>query len=139
MTDTVFDLARSTTQDFSFNDSVLQAHQIAMDCRDCEEVLDRGLRAYKWLMTCDETRQAADACGLIDYRGELYEEVTGLFRQWMDSARHTQEWIRRLEQVRYAPANLPKFLDAIESVIATIEDREWLVRSSTAFHTLAEE
>lgn len=139
MTDTVFDLARTTTQDFTFTDPVLQDHAIAMECRDCEEMLDRGMRAYKWLMTCDETRQAADARGLMEYRGELYEEVTNLFRQWLVSARHAEQWIRQLEQRSYAPANLPQFQAASESVVTTIEDREWLTRSSAAFHAMAGE
>ena len=139
MTDTVFDLARTTTQDFAFTDSVLQDHAIALECRDCEEMLERGLRAYKWLMTCDESRQAADARGLLDYRGELYEEVTNLFRQWLESARQAERWILRLEQQCYTPANLSQFLEARESVVTTIEDRDWLVRSSAAFHALAEE
>ena len=139
MSDTIFDLARHSIHNFVEFDPILVDHKVAMDCRDCEDFLALGLRAYKWLTSCDEARHEADAQGLIDYRGETYHEVTDLFRQWLRPCLHADKWIANLERHGYSPENLTNFRDACAKVAATIEEREWLVRSSAAFHSLAEE
>jgi hypothetical protein len=139
MGDTIYDLACSKIRDFDDFDAVMKEHLAAMDCRGCEEFLEFGLNAFKWLISCDEAMHEADAQGLRDYRGALYDDVTGLFRMWQRRSQDALAWIARLEQRGYTPDNVSRFHAACEAVAAIVEDRDWHARSSATFHALAED
>lgn len=130
---TEFDVTQRLIQNYAEDWKV--QHSDAMECRDCEDFLARGVQLLQWIENLDAKFREADARGCFDYSRQFYNAVTELYRAWLVPCDHANAWISKVGGIGYTPDNLADFQSACECVRATIEDREWLARSEAALHT----
>lgn len=127
-------VAQSLVAEFSDGwDQVLVEHQYAMECRDCEDFLSKGLKAFRFIASSDEMLREADVRGISDYSQREFDAMTSLYREWLETSTKAGEWIARIAQFGHSPDNLHEFEKTREAAAAILEDREWLKSSRAAF------
>ena len=110
-------------------DGIMRRHSEAMQCRDCEELLEHGLKAYQWIRQADETiRQAAieNVCTTDEELALLATAPQSLhlvFDLWLRPCEHLEPRIAELERTGYTVAHAADFRAACEYV------RRWLEKS----------
>jgi hypothetical protein len=105
-------------------DRALVEHHDAMECRDCEEFLQKGIDAYKWLSRAEEAFLQADADGVIELTDEIEQSVKKLYEGWQQPCTFAEKWIATLTQRDYCIDNLPEFRHCCSLV------RDWLDRDA---------
>lgn len=119
-------LARRRIHDYAGETaSWAQQHAEAMECRDCEEFLQKGISAYKWLRRAEETMREADSEGLFDFDTELREAVGDLYQAWLQTLPLVENWIAALQQRGYSLDNLADFQAVREAVQDVIDQKDW--------------
>jgi hypothetical protein len=86
----------------------------AMECRDCEEHLQKGIVALKWLQSAERTLRQADYEGLKTFSPELQRALYRLYEKWLAPCEAAQKRIVSLEANGYSPDNLVAFAEACE-------------------------
>jgi hypothetical protein len=86
-----------------------------MKCRDCEEFLEAGIRAYKRLRQAEETAQEAAREG-IEVSPDVAAAIKVLYRSWLRPCVHAEQRIMEQEKAGYHVSNLADFRGACEDV-----------------------
>ncbi|MCE9545301.1 MAG: hypothetical protein K8T25_07265 [Planctomycetia bacterium] len=128
-------IARESVQDF--HDNLMQAHAEAMDCLECEELLDKGISAYKWLSQAEATLREGAARGICPFTDKLRQALETLYYFWLDPCKYAEERIAAALEKGYNPDNLQEFRDCCERVRAWIEENEWRKRTRATSRRLA--
>ena len=116
-----FQLAEKQLLSFEqHDDPVLRYHSAAQDCYQCEQWLQAGISALKWLARSEETARAADAEGLADFTSEVDEAIKGLYVRWLRQSESALPWITRVTQNGFSLDQLPEFEECSSQV------RDWL-------------
>lgn len=113
------------------HETLIQSHEDALACRDCEGFLQLGIEAFKWLRRAEETMREADYEGLFDFDRETQDALDALYEAWIPPCKYAEEWIRILGERGYRPDNLDEFRNAQEGVSEIIEHRDWKSRART--------
>lgn len=111
---------------------VLKDHAEAMNCRDCEEFLQKGINAFKFLRYAEEVMRQADYRGIESFTEELRETVGKLYGAWSGPCEMAEKWITALDKEGYVPDNLKAFREACDQVQEIVEQQEWRGRSAHA-------
>jgi hypothetical protein len=122
-TDYTLELARKYLGDYEGQyDEIMARHAEAMECRDCEDLLEHGLNAFQWLRRAEEVlRQTARAgiCKTPEDNQSIrdgHEALNGLFSEWLRPCQHTEERIAQQEKLGFTPARAEEFRSACEYV-----------------------
>ncbi|MFO1019106.1 MAG: hypothetical protein U0903_00175 [Planctomycetales bacterium] len=107
-------------------------HAEAMNCRDCEEFLQKGINAFKFLRYAEEVMRQADYRGIEPFTGDLRETVGRLYRAWFGPCEMAEQWIETLGGQGYFPENLKAFREACDQVQEIVDQQEWHVRAAHA-------
>lgn len=107
-------------------------HADAMECRGCEEILHKGINAYKWLRRAEETMREADSEGLFDFDSELRSGVGELYEAWLQPLPLLENWIVTLQQKGFCLDNLAEFEATREAVQDAIDQKDWQSRATRA-------
>ena len=108
-------LAQKQVAAYSAQDELMANHHQAMKCRDCEEFLDTGIRAYQRLRQAEETAQEAAKAG-IEVSPDVVTAIKVLYRSLLRPCVHAEQRILEQEQAGYQVTNLADFRRACEDV-----------------------
>jgi hypothetical protein len=112
--------ARRHVYSFTDESEVMADHGEAIECLDCEAVLQLGIDAFHWLIMADETlRRAVYAGAPADPDAQQTLEM--LFRAWLKPCRPVKAWIAIHKERGYKLANLEKFETAEREVLAIVK------------------
>jgi len=84
-------------------------HQEAMECRDCEDWLRKGIEAYRWICRADHALATADQLGVREMTDVDSSAVSLLYRRWLENCEPAEHWIADLHQRGWEPENLLEF------------------------------
>ncbi|MBS0266192.1 MAG: hypothetical protein JSS02_29955 [Planctomycetes bacterium] len=126
MNNICLDLAQRHVAEYTNeSDRLMREHGAAMKCRDCEEFLQQGINAFKWLRQADDFLREADAAGVEAYTAELRETFDLLYKKWLEPLAFAEQWIQENVKGGYAPDNLAEFSQICEEAREFVETREW--------------
>jgi hypothetical protein len=111
--------ARRHVYSFADESEIMRNHREAMECMDCEAVLQLGIDAYHWMILADETLRRCT------YRGdrceaEMFQLLERLFREWLKPCSIANEWIAIHKSRGYDLANLEEFRKCEREVVAIV-------------------
>ena len=119
-------MARKRVREYAAEtDSLMANHAEAMECRDCEEWLKRGIDAQFWLCRAEEIMRAADEDGLCEFDTEMRRALDCLYEMWLRPCEFAETWIASLATRGYTPDNLGEFRDACDMARDIVERRHW--------------
>ena len=108
-------LAQKRVDDYRRKDETIAAHEDAMACRDCEDFLESGIEAFKWLRRADLTLREAAVAG-IQVPDDAPEAIASLYRAWLVPCPHAQQRIKQQVERDFRLRNLREFQEACEYV-----------------------
>ena len=108
-------LAEKHIEEYRDRDAIISPHHEAMECRDCEDFLELGIEAYKWLRRADRMLRQAAVKG-IDVSAEATDALATLYRCWLIPCSHAEERIKQQEDRGFVPRNAEAFRDVREQV-----------------------
>jgi|SRR5579872_532116 len=112
----------------------------AMDCRDCENFLRKGIESAKFLQLAECIFRDADYRGIAVYGDDLRRVVEDLYVAWFGPRDFAERWIAELSSRNCAPTNLADFRKICEEMRDSIERKEWQNNATTArILTMADE
>jgi|GEM_PF-3099255 len=106
-------------------DALLASHSEAMECWKCQELLQKGIDAYRWLTQADAFLREADYQGVFDFSPELQDAVNTLYQAWLQPCEFAERRIVALLERGYQLDNLQEFREICEQVEEIIDNREW--------------
>lgn len=121
MTECLLDEARKTISAFAEHSEVLREHHAAMDCRDCEDFLDRGIHAFHALIRADQFLRLAVAEGSLKYNPAIEHALEDLFRAWLGPCDRAQRWVDSLQQQGFEVSNVEAFKQCEAEVRAIVD------------------
>lgn len=122
------------------SDDLMKRHEEAMECCDCEDLLQIGIDAHKWLRRAEDTMREAVYLGLFEFTHEVKETLDILYAAWLEPCEFAEKWILFLDKREYIPDNLAAFRNACEKVEDTLQHRDWQnLATSTRASSEAEE
>ena len=102
--------ARKHVQNYSYeSDDLMLRHAEAIDCRDCEDLLQLGIDAFKWLGRADRVIRSAVYRGLAEYDPSLDVALAALYAEWLKPCTFAEGWIAQQEQRGFRVDNLAEF------------------------------
>jgi hypothetical protein len=111
---------------------LMSRHEDAMECRDCEEFLQRGIESARFLFIAENIFRDADYRGISPYDDELRNAVESLYLAWFNPSEFADKWIDRLKTRGYVPDNLDTFRQTCESMRDAVERKEWQSHATAA-------
>jgi hypothetical protein len=116
MTDYSLRIAQRHVELYSSQDKGLMAqHRQAMECRACEQFLNTGIEAYKWVKHADDVLREAARQG-FEVKDECVEVLNLLYRQWLVPCRHAMKWVETQQANGFVIGNLEEFEAAKQDV-----------------------
>jgi hypothetical protein len=116
-------IATQRVKAYRERDALMEQHAQAMECRDCEDFLQAGIEAYKWLRQADESLREAAKAG-FDVGEEAKQALDTLYRCWLDPCEHAERRIQEQQKVGFPIANLPAFREACTFVERQVRKQE---------------
>ena len=108
-------LAEKHVSEYSNQDSFNERHREAMECRNCEDFLELGINAFKWLTQADETIRQAAIEGL-EVSENIPEVIATLYRAWLRPCDRAEALIKEQRERGFRLKNLNEFRDACDFV-----------------------
>ena len=122
-TDTLdYRTAQKHVQNYKKESEVLmQAHQEAMNCRDCEAFLQLGIDAFRWIIRADRVIRKAVYKGVTEYDSDLDDQIAFLCREWLAPCEFAEKWVAKQLEREYQLENLVEFRKCCEEMQAIVE------------------
>ncbi len=133
MTTLAFREARRHVYRFSDESEILRDHREAMECLDCEAVVQLGIDAFRWMVLADESVRRLIYSG-TQFDADMSEMLTQLFRHWLKPCAVVNGWIAVQKQRGYDLPNLEEFRRCEREVQAIVRslDADELTDSMSA-------
>ncbi|MGO8747292.1 MAG: hypothetical protein ACLQNE_15005 [Thermoguttaceae bacterium] len=77
---------------------IIEEHNEAMDCLDCEAFVQMGIDAFRWLIRADETIRRAIAAGRLSFDADVDAALRRLFVDWLRPCEVAEKWASRQHQ-----------------------------------------
>jgi hypothetical protein len=90
-------------------DAILAEQRAAMDCHHCEEFLQRGIAAYRWLERAEETVVQAETDCLLPFSPEAHAALDNLYRLLLRRFDEAESHARQVVADGFTPDNLAEF------------------------------
>ena len=107
-------LAQKYVNAYSEKD-VMAQHRDAMKCFDCQDFLQSGIEALKWLKRAEDVIQQAAREG-ISVPDDVPKAIDVLYRTWLAPCDRAEQLIKQQKSLGYEPSNLMQFMKACEQV-----------------------
>ena len=117
-----------------FTDAVIHEHHNAMDCLDCEEFLDKGIKACQSIMKLIDTIREANYLGLTTDVPEFRNVIDVLYGSWLTHFDKAEDWIASLREKGHRPNNMHEMIQCREMFEECLQRHDWIRRSATARH-----
>ena len=111
--------ARSRVQEFS--DEVMNAHQHAMECRDCEMLLQLGIDAFHWLILVDHRLREDMFRHGMAFDPQVQVAIETLCRAWIRPCVEAEKQIAIQLERGYTISNLSIFRECREEMVGLVE------------------
>lgn len=108
-------LAEKHVKEYRDQDVLMSQHEKAMACRDCEDFLESGIQAYKWLRRADRVLRQA-AIERLEVPEEARDALASLYRNWLLPCPQAEERIKQQADRDFRLKNLHEFRQACEYV-----------------------
>jgi hypothetical protein len=111
--DVSIEVAKLRVQDFvSKEEQLLADHHEAMECRDCEDLLDAGIQALAFVRSAEMILTEAARRGVAPVETPIVEAIRILYESWLRPCASAERWITELAGTGHAPNNLAEFRQA---------------------------
>ncbi|MGW8256122.1 MAG: hypothetical protein ACWGMZ_01420 [Thermoguttaceae bacterium] len=111
---------------------IMQQHNLAMECRDCEDFLQLGIEAFNWIQRSWQNYQQRIFDGQASHDPQVEKRFTELYRHWLETGDKVGQWIRIQTGRGYYPDNLDEFKKYCEEVRDILEQRSLLEKGKKA-------
>ena len=140
MSQLAFDAAKNGVDFFTDQTSqIMQDHSLAMACRDCEDFLQMGIDAFRWLQRAEENIRDGAMSGAVSFNLEVDEAITRMYEKWLGPCDDAEMWVAEQLRQGFTPDNLNKFRACCEEVRDTIEKRSLCQKARTARQNCSKE
>lgn len=102
---------------------IMEQHNLAMECRDCEDFLRMGIEAFTWIERAWQNYQQRIFDGQTNHNPEVEKRFTELYQNWLKPCDDAERWIDIQRQRGFYPDNLDKFRACCEEVRDILEQR----------------
>ena len=120
------DVAQRRVRDYTDEaDAAISASHEAEGCWKCQDFLQKGIDAYKWLKKAEEFLREADYQGLQQFTPELQNAVDAMYNSWVHPCETAEEWASVNLARGYQIDNLQLFRETCNEVREVIQNREW--------------
>jgi hypothetical protein len=109
----------------SWADRVIDEHYAVEDCYKCDEYLEDGIKAFKFVNYGEMVLREAAYRGLRPWTIEVDNTLKALFAFWAKTADEAELWIARIQKNGYELEHLAEFRKCREAVDEWIESRAW--------------
>ncbi len=110
------------------SDALMLAHQEAMDCRDCEDLLQLGIDAFAWIMSADCKVRLALKNGNYEEFESQQTALQMLCRAWLLPCEYAERWIAIQQNTGNKPENQAAFRQCCIEMQAIVKSFEPLDR-----------
>jgi hypothetical protein len=121
-----YQLARQSVADYS---DAAPKRGAAIHAADCEQLLAKGIGAYRWLDRVETTLRQAAYEGRFDWNPQIELSLAQLYSSWFLACDGARRLVDELTSQGDRPSNLEQF----EAICSEAEDRaerqEWLKAS----------
>ena len=118
-----FRTARNLIQSYRGEmEDLIERHEEASACRDCEDFLQLGIEAYHWLIRADQAIRGAIYEGKIEYDADLEKTLAALYADWLKPCDYAERWIAATIGRGFAVEHLEEFGKCCEEVRAIVEN-----------------
>jgi len=105
---------------------VMRRHAEAMDCWDCEDVLQLGIDAFDWLNRADEAIRRDINSGRLEYDPRIDRALKSLYARWLKPCPFAEQWIAVQEARGFTVRNAARFRVCCEEARAIVDDDDVL-------------
>lgn len=120
-------------------DFFLQPHVEAMECRDCEDLLELGIFAFRCLEKAEQRWKEGVEAGLLPFDPQQVSHFLGWFESWLPPCDLVEQWIN-VHQVRgYTIEHLDEFRVCCEKARDKVEQGRWAQLSTDVLAGSSEE
>lgn len=125
-------IANESVRDF--HEEIMREHHAAMACCDCEERLQKGIVAYRWLSNAEATVREGIVRGFLEGEKatEALEAAYLLYQTWLYPCETAWKWVELLQLEGYTPDNLEEFRECADQVAAWVEEHQWREKTRVA-------
>jgi hypothetical protein len=120
-----FKSARRHVRFYARQSRIIELHEEAMECRDCEDFLQLGIDALKWLQRAEEELRISVYSGERENSVELSDSLDKLYHVWLMPVHSAEQWVAKQAARGYTPDNLCEFREACEHARDIVENRDW--------------
>lgn len=111
---------------------VTSHHKDAMECRDCEDFLRKGIESARFLRIAENIFREADYRGISPFDDDLRRAVESLYIAWLNPSEFAEQWIDGLRGRGYVPDNLEAFRQTCDEMRDAVERKEWQSHATNA-------
>lgn len=115
-----YECAKRRVDDFAAFDVVEESKQ-AIDCLNCEAMIDFGIEALESVIKADAVFRDAAMDGLIEFTEELDDSLHGLIRHWLRTSEHSIVWIKKCESREYEVKRRDEFMKFVREAKSIIK------------------
>lgn len=117
--------ARRKVADYADDiESVMRSHYEAMDCYECETLLQAGIEAFRWLVWADELIRKAVYAEQLEFTKDIEEIFPVMFKAWLKPCPDAEKWIALQQKRGFKLDNLDEFQRCCEEVRAVVDSFE---------------
>lgn len=120
-----FKSARRHVRFYARQSQLMERHEEAMDCRDCEDFLQLGIEALKWLQRAEEELRLSVYSGERQNSIELSDSLDRMYHMWLMPVHSAEQWVAIQATRGYTPDNLYEFRQSCEQAREVVENRDW--------------
>jgi hypothetical protein len=110
-----------------FADVIMQQHQEAMECWECQSFLQLGINIYKWLEQADLDIRKAIFDHKTEYDRDWDASLTALYSEWLKACDFAEKWITSQIERGFTLNNLEEFRKCCEEVRAIVKNNEGIL------------
>jgi hypothetical protein len=104
-------------------EKLIKQHIHAMECRDCEDFLQSGIDAFKWIQRARQNYQQSIFDGQASHNIKIENQFTQLYQNWLTPCDNAEKWIKLQIDRGFYPDNLKEFRACCEEVRDLLEQR----------------
>ncbi len=117
--------ARTHVQAFVFQgEELMDRHNAAMECQDCEAFLQMGIESFDWIIRADNSLRAAAAAGKFAFTEEVDLAFKWLAKAWLKPCTFAEQLIRTQTERNFQLENLAEFQKCCEEMRAIVAFNE---------------
>lgn len=107
-------------------DEVMKHHVEAMECRDCEEWLQKGIETFQWLQWAEKILRQADYEGLYSFTPEMRQTIVSMYANWLAPRDSVLHWVEELRAKGYLPDYVSEFETACDIADEIVQKRQFV-------------